>query len=125
MAVAGEGLAAAPVNAEECPEAIMLDLAYPAPARWRLGLKKGRRGPAGKRAVVALVERGGEVRTFHVAVADASAVVRIVRDNLNKESRLHTDESGLYTWIGTRMAAHETVKHSAVSMWVTTSYKHG
>jgi transposase-like protein len=78
--------------------------------------RKGRpykRGPANKRAVLALVERGGDVRTFHVAVADANTVVRIVNQNVNKESRLHTDESKLYAFIGTRMAHHETVKHSA------------
>jgi transposase-like protein len=76
--------------------------------------KRGkRRGPAGKRAVVALVERGGHVRTFHVAVADAPTVVAIVRDNVDKESRLHTDESGLYKFIGSRFNVHETVKHSA------------
>jgi transposase-like protein len=78
--------------------------------------RKGRpykRGPADKRAVLALVERDGDVRTFHVAVADADTVVRIVNQNVNKESRLHTDESKLYTFIGSRMAGHETVKHSA------------
>jgi transposase-like protein len=76
--------------------------------------KRGkRRGPAGKRAVVALVERGGHVRTFHVAVADAPTVVAIVRDNVDKESRLHTDESGLYKFIGSRFDVHERVKHSA------------
>jgi len=30
---------------------------------------RGSRGPKGKRAIVALVERGGSVRTFHVGVA--------------------------------------------------------
>jgi transposase-like protein len=75
--------------------------------------KSGKPSPSGKRAVLALVERGGNVRTFHVAVADADTVVRIVRDNVNKESRLHTDESRLYPFIGSRMAKHETVKHSA------------
>src|SRR5438309_1758598 len=48
------------------------------------------------RPIVALVERGGKVRTFHVAVADKVTVTKIVRDNIVKESRLHTDESNLY-----------------------------
>src|SRR6185437_15301719 len=56
--------------------------------------KKGR--SANKRAVVALVERGGNVRTFHVPVADKATVSKIVRENIDKESRLHTDESRLY-----------------------------
>jgi transposase-like protein len=75
--------------------------------------KRGKSGPADKRPIVALVERGGKVRTFHVAVADKNTVSRIVTDNVARESRLHTDESRLYTEIGGKFAAHETVKHSA------------
>ena len=36
-------------------------------------------------------------------------VVKIVRDNIARESRLHTDESRLYIGIGKEFAAHETV----------------
>lgn len=75
--------------------------------------KSGRTGPANKRAVVALVERGGAVRTFHVAVADKDTVRKIVMDNVAKETRLHTDESRLYHGADTYFASHETVKHSA------------
>jgi plasmid stabilization system protein ParE len=35
--------------------------------------KPGQRGPAGKRPVVEVVERGGMVRTFHVDRADKDA----------------------------------------------------
>jgi transposase-like protein len=65
------------------------------------------------RPVVALVERGGNVRTFHVAVADKATIAKIVTDNIAKESRLHTDESRLYTGADQHFASHETVKHSA------------
>ncbi len=75
--------------------------------------KKGRTGPGGKRAVVALVERGGKVRSFHVAVADSATVTRVVDENVHREARLHTDESKLYKKVGGRYAAHETVRHSA------------
>lgn len=75
--------------------------------------KKGSRGPKDKRPIVALVERGGSVRSFHVPVCDAASVAQIVRDNVDRESRLHTDESRLYPPIGGEFAAHETVKHSA------------
>ena len=74
--------------------------------------RKGR-GPAGKRAVIALVERGGNVRSFHVAVADQDTVERIVRENIAKEATLHTDESRLYASAADLVATHETVKHSA------------
>jgi transposase-like protein len=75
--------------------------------------KKGNRGPRNKRAIVSLVERGGSVRSFHVAVADAATVSSIVNANVHWESRLHTDESKLYTRVGADFAAHETINHSA------------
>jgi transposase-like protein len=65
------------------------------------------------RPVLALVERGGSVRTFHVPVADAANVAQIVRDNIKRETRLQTDESKLYVRVGEEFAAHETVNHSA------------
>jgi transposase-like protein len=65
------------------------------------------------RPVIALVERGGDVRTFHVAVADKATVGKIVLENIAKESRLHTDESRLYFGADEHFAAHETVTHSA------------
>lgn len=75
--------------------------------------KKGRSGPADKRPIVSLVERGGSIRTFHVGAADKHVVAKIVRDNIDPRSRLHTDESRLYTEVGHQFASHETVKHSA------------
>ncbi len=65
------------------------------------------------RPVVSLVERGGKVRSFHVPVADAANVAKIVNENIHHESRLHTDESRLYTRVGENFAAHETVNHGA------------
>ena len=59
--------------------------------------KGGKSGPADKRPIIALVERGGRVRTFHVAVADKVTVQNIVKENVDRESRLHTDESRLYS----------------------------
>ncbi len=66
-----------------------------------------------KRPVVALVERGGKARVFHVAVADKATVSRIVLENVDPATRLHTDESRLYTGAADVFASHETVKHSA------------
>ena len=65
------------------------------------------------RPVVALVERGGRAKVFHVAVADKATVSRLVIENVDKASRLHTDESRLYTGASDVFASHETVKHSA------------
>ena len=74
--------------------------------------QKDARGPKNKRAIIALVERGGPVRSFHVPAAHLNNVVEIVRNNVARESRLHTDESKLYHRIGKEFAAHETVKHA-------------
>jgi transposase-like protein len=65
------------------------------------------------RPILALVERGGSVRTFHVPVADKVTVTKIVRENVSRESRLHTDESKLYGGSDQHFAAHETVLHTA------------
>jgi transposase-like protein len=65
------------------------------------------------RPIVALVERGGSVRTFHVPVADKETVTKIVRENIARETRLHTDESRLYVGSDEHFVSHETVKHSA------------
>jgi transposase-like protein len=75
--------------------------------------KPGQRGPAGKRPVVGLVERGGRVRTFHVEKANKDTVEGIVRQNVAREAALMTDESALYAEVGKELASHETVNHSA------------
>jgi transposase-like protein len=74
--------------------------------------KGGRSGPSGKRAIVALVERRGNVRSFHVAVADGATVAGIVNENIAKEAHLFTDESRLYIAPGQNFASHDTVTHS-------------
>jgi transposase-like protein len=75
--------------------------------------KGGKSGPSNKRPVVALVERGGSARVFHVANADKETVAKIITENVDPASRLHTDESRLYTGADAHTATHETVKHSA------------
>lgn len=75
--------------------------------------KSGKTGPSNKRPIVSLVERGGRVRSFHVATADKVTVGSIVMDNVARESRLHTDESRLYTGADQHFASHETVHHSS------------
>jgi transposase-like protein len=74
---------------------------------------KHRRHSGTKRTIVALVERGGSVRSFHAPQSDAATVAKIVSENIARETRLHTDESKLYSKIGAEFAAHETVNHSA------------
>lgn len=80
--------------------------------------RKGRpylkRKPGNRKiTVVALVERGGKVRSFHVKEATKDSVAEILRTNAPRTSTLYTDESRLYTSLGKEYAAHETVNHSA------------
>jgi transposase-like protein len=75
--------------------------------------KRGKRGLAGKRAVVSLVERRGKARTFHVDRATAENVREVLVRNASRKSTLYTDESNLYTETGKEYAEHETVRHSA------------
>ena len=86
--------------------------------------KRGRTGPGGKRAVVALVERGGKVRSFHVERADKATITKIVTENIARESKLHTDESRLYYGADEHFAEHETVHHSS-SEYVRTKFTWG
>ena len=72
---------------------------------------KTRRGPSGKRAVVALVERGGNVRSFHVEHATKESVREILFRNASRKSTLYTDESRLYTETGRGYDTHRTVNH--------------
>jgi hypothetical protein len=46
-------------------------------------------------------------------VADQATVRAICFENIARESRLHTDESRLYTDAKHHFAAHETVRHTA------------
>ncbi|MCG6121807.1 MAG: IS1595 family transposase [Microvirga sp.] len=66
-----------------------------------------------KRTVVGLVERGGQVRTFHVQHATKASVRDILVQNADRQSTLYTDESNLYPVTGKEFGAHRTVKHSA------------
>ncbi|PWE17004.1 IS1595 family transposase [Marinicauda salina] len=73
--------------------------------------KQGR-GPANKRCVIALVERGGTARTFHVPQATKEIVGAILFQNVRREAKLYTDESKLYHLPGKQYAEHSMVKHS-------------
>jgi transposase-like protein len=73
------------------------------------------REPLPKEAVMALVERGGQVRSFHLRVANVTAetVKPIITEALSTDSHLRTDESGIYWKIGEEFASHRTVNHAA------------
>lgn len=69
-------------------------------------------GPVGKMAVVSLVEREGETRSFHVTNVTAKTLRPILVMHASRKSYLMTDESPLYTKVGEEFSGHGTVKHS-------------
>jgi transposase-like protein len=71
------------------------------------------RGPVGKMPVVALVERGGETRSYHVANVTAATLRPIMAKIADKASYLMTDESTIYPSVGKEFAGHGSVNHSA------------
>jgi transposase-like protein len=76
--------------------------------------KSGMKGTANKHVVVALVERGGAVRSFHLKDGVTTlGMAELVAKHVSKESRLHTDESNLYSRSAPHVAKHERVRHAA------------
>jgi transposase-like protein len=71
------------------------------------------REPPPKEAVMALVERGGKVASFHVPNVTAATLKPIIAEALSTDSHFRTDESGVYWNIGEQFASHRTVVHSA------------
>ena len=73
----------------------------------------GRGGVEHKRAVLSLVGRGGEVRSFHIDRATVAEVAPHMAKHLYIESTLNTDEAKRYIKIGkTFKGGHQTVGHS-------------
>lgn len=65
-----------------------------------------------QRKIVALVERGGPVRSFVVDSVDKKTVRKILFTNADRKSVLMTDEHSVYPSIGANYADHQTVNHS-------------
>ncbi len=72
---------------------------------------KGARGYAHKQAVLSLVERGGDVRSFRIDKANAENVYPIIDKNLRWELVLMTDEANIYKTIGREFKEHHAVDH--------------
>ena len=77
-----------------------------------------------KSAVVALVERDGHARSFHVANVNAKTLRPLIVTNVDRRSHLMTDESMVYTGVGREFNGHSTVNHSAREYVTTGGFKH-
>ncbi len=79
-----------------------------------LGRKQGRKVRTGyghKMAVMSLVERGGKVRSFHIAKTGREEAERIINANVSHEARLMTDSASYYRHGEFDVADHQTVNH--------------
>ncbi len=77
------------------------------------GTKGGFGGVSNKYIVVSLVERGGDVRSFHVDKANKTSIREILVRNVDRKSNLMTDESRLYAGSGEEFNRHQKVHHAA------------
>jgi len=76
--------------------------------------KKRTRGSGHKMRVVSLLDKStGKTRSFYAPGAVKDEVARIVRDNIEAESQLVTDESPLYKAVGKEYISHTSVLHGA------------
>lgn len=82
------------------------------------------RAPAKKKAVVALVQRDGHVRSFHVANVNAKHLRGLIVTNVDRSSHLMTDEAMVYTRVGREFAGHSVVNHSAREYVRLGGFKH-
>jgi transposase-like protein len=68
-------------------------------------------GGMGKRPVLALTERNGESRSFHIASVTGATLRPILDTHISRESALMTDQGGQYYHLGKQFDRHETVNH--------------
>jgi transposase-like protein len=69
-------------------------------------------GAVGKQIAFSLVERGGHVRSYHVANVSSATLREILVTRISRASTLMTDDAGQYRLIGPEFSRHEKVNHS-------------
>lgn len=69
------------------------------------------RGGVGKQVAFSLVERGGSVRSFHVANVSGETLRPVIVQQISRDSDLMTDEAGQYRHVGEEFARHGRVNH--------------
>jgi hypothetical protein len=74
--------------------------------------QEGRPSLKSKEAVVSLVERGGRVRSFHVANVNGNTLRHVLVTNADRGSWLMTDDHNGYKAVGTEYVGHGVVAHS-------------
>ncbi len=81
---------------------------------WGNNKKKSKfsRGWGHKEKIFSLVERGGQVRSFHVPTVTAGTLGPIMHQQIKQDTEIMTDDFRAYSQLGNEFASHQTVKHS-------------
>lgn len=79
--------------------------------------------PPKKEPVVALVERDGKVRSFHVEAVSHKNLRPVLYTQIDRASYLMTDEAGVYKQPGSQFGGHGSVNHS-IKEYVRGSFWH-
>jgi transposase-like protein len=80
-----------------------------------VGGKKGNRASrktAKKQSVLSLIERGGRVRSFHIARIHANTIRGAIVTNIDRNSHLMSDDARYYWALGREFASHGTTIHA-------------
>jgi transposase-like protein len=78
--------------------------------------------PAKKQAILALVQRGGGVRSFHVPNVTAANIRPIIAKHVHTDSSFQTDESNVYGAYWNNFADRGVVNHSQKEYVLGTDY---
>lgn len=77
--------------------------------------KNARRGRPGldshKAPVVSLVQRDGNVRSFHVKRVTSKNLKTIIRENVSTESNIMTDDFSVYDGLKKEFVSHDVIRH--------------
>jgi transposase-like protein len=70
-------------------------------------------GTGHMRPVLALVERDGSARSFHMPTIRGNSIHAVLDSHASPKSHFMTDEGSQFTGVGWNFASHGTVKHTA------------
>jgi transposase-like protein len=74
--------------------------------------RPGARGFAHKEKIFSLVERNGDVRSFHVPHVTGKTLKPIIREQIDKDTHIVTDDMGAYKDLDKEFDNHSVVCHS-------------
>ncbi len=65
-----------------------------------------------KMAVLTLVDREGDTRSFHIDETTRRTILPIVKENIDRETKIATDQGSHYSRLHQHFAGHGSVNHS-------------